>query len=106
MTPLGNSLQTSILQGVEVGLQPHVRQAGVGSVKFSHFSSKERVPPGIPQLRAQRSAPADRHLTSQPVKSQEMREPCRSRSELITSKNHYVFNLAWLKALPAGPKTR
>ena len=23
------------------------------------------------------------------------------RVQLITSKNHYVFNLAWLKALPA-----
>jgi len=26
------------------------------------------------------------------------------RIQLITSKDHYVFNLAWLKALPAAPK--
>ncbi|MFM9148147.1 MAG: exo-alpha-sialidase, partial [Verrucomicrobiota bacterium] len=26
------------------------------------------------------------------------------RIQLLTSKNHYVFNLAWLKALPSGPK--
>ena len=25
------------------------------------------------------------------------------RIQLITSKNHYVFNLAWLKTLPEGP---
>jgi Neuraminidase (sialidase) len=26
------------------------------------------------------------------------------RIQLITSKDHYVFNLAWIKALPTGPK--
>ena len=26
------------------------------------------------------------------------------RIQLLTSKNHYVFNLAWIKALPSGPK--
>jgi hypothetical protein len=26
------------------------------------------------------------------------------RAQLITSKNHYVFNLAWLKQLPSAPK--
>ena len=26
------------------------------------------------------------------------------RVQLISSKNHYVFNLAWLKQLPAPPK--
>ena len=25
------------------------------------------------------------------------------RIQLISSRNHYVFNLAWLKALPTGP---
>ena len=24
--------------------------------------------------------------------------------QLISSKNHYVFNLAWLKTLPAAPR--
>jgi hypothetical protein len=28
------------------------------------------------------------------------------RLQLISSRNHYVFNLAWLKALPAGPSFR
>jgi hypothetical protein len=26
------------------------------------------------------------------------------RIQLITSKDHYVFNLAWIKALPTAPK--
>ncbi len=26
------------------------------------------------------------------------------RIQLLTSKNHYVFNLAWLKQLPSAPK--
>jgi hypothetical protein len=26
------------------------------------------------------------------------------RLQLLTSKNHYVFNLAWIKQLPSGPK--
>ena len=26
------------------------------------------------------------------------------RIQLITSKNHYAFNLAWIKALANGPK--
>ena len=25
------------------------------------------------------------------------------RIQLISSRNHYVFNLAWLKTLPVGP---
>jgi hypothetical protein len=24
--------------------------------------------------------------------------------QLVTSQNHYVFNLAWVKALPPAPK--
>ena len=27
-----------------------------------------------------------------------------SRLQLLTSGNHYVFNLAWIKALPPEPK--
>ena len=33
---------------------------------------------------------------------------CQTRDgniQLISSKNHYVFNLAWLKALPPAPKS-
>ena len=26
------------------------------------------------------------------------------RIQLLTSKNHYVFNLAWVKQLPPAPK--
>jgi hypothetical protein len=26
------------------------------------------------------------------------------RIQLLTSKNHYAFNLAWIKAPPSGPK--
>jgi hypothetical protein len=26
------------------------------------------------------------------------------RIQLLTSKNHYVFNLAWLKQLPSAPR--
>jgi hypothetical protein len=26
------------------------------------------------------------------------------RIQLLTSKNHYVFNLAWLKQMPSAPK--
>ncbi len=46
------------------------------------------------------------------VLSDTMEEPCGYLSvtqardgnvQLITSKNHYVFNLAWLKALPDVP---
>ncbi len=46
------------------------------------------------------------------VLSDTMAEPCGYLSatqtrdgniQLITSKNHYVFNLAWLKQLPAVP---
>jgi len=42
-----------------------------------------------------------------------MAEPCgylasvqtrNGNIQLITSRNHYVFNLAWLKALPPAPR--
>jgi sulfatase modifying factor 1 len=47
--------------------------------------------------------------------SDTMAEPCGylaatqsrdGRVQLITSKNHYVFNLAWLKQLPAAPSAK